>query len=347
MSEIKDPASYRDSGVDIDAGNDSVKRIKPLVESTFDSRVLTEIGGFAGLYGLSSLGLEDPILVSSTDGVGTKLKLAFMSGRHDTVGIDLVAMSVNDVLVQGATPIFFLDYIAISKLVPETVYSIVKGVADGCRMAGCALLGGETAEMPGFYAKGEYDLAGFAVGIVEREKVIDGSLVALGHQIIALESSGLHSNGYSLARNVIFDRLGLKIDSPLLGSSVSEILLTPTKIYVKPVLKAMKRNEIHAMAHITGGGILENIPRVLPNGCRAVIQLSSWEIPEIFNFLMREGNIEAHEMFRVFNMGVGFVLVVAPDQVDPILTIFQEHGEKAWVIGHIEKQLDRERIQFV
>ncbi|MDR2405382.1 MAG: phosphoribosylformylglycinamidine cyclo-ligase [Deltaproteobacteria bacterium] len=347
MSETKEPVSYQGSGVDIDAGADAVRRIKPLVESTFDSRVLTELGGFAGLYGLGSLGLEDPILVSSTDGVGTKLKLAFMSGRHDTVGIDLVAMSVNDILVQGAMPVFFLDYIATSKLVQDTVYAIVKGIADGCKQAGCALLGGETAEMPGFYQDGEYDLAGFAVGVVEREKVIDGSMVALGHQVIALESSGLHSNGFSLVRKVIFERLGLSIDSELLGSTVAETLMTPTKIYVKPVLKCLKRQEIHAMAHITGGGLTENLPRVLPNGCRAVIKRSTWEVPEIFQFLMREGDIPEDEMFRVFNMGVGYVLVVAPDQVEPILTIFQEHGEKAWVIGHIEKQQDRERLIFV
>ncbi|MDR2338871.1 MAG: phosphoribosylformylglycinamidine cyclo-ligase [Deltaproteobacteria bacterium] len=347
MSETKDPATYQGSGVSIDLGNEAVRLIRPLAESTYDSRVLTEIGGFSGLYGLGSMGMDDPILVAATDGVGTKLKVAFLSGRHDTVGIDLVAMSVNDVLVQGARPLFFLDYISISKLVPEIVRDIVKGVATGCRKAGCALLGGETAEMPGFYADGEYDLAGFAVGVVEREKVIDGSMVAYGNQLLAISSSGLHSNGYSLAREVIFGRLGLDCGSPLLGSTVADVLLEPTKIYVRPVMAALKRHEIHAMAHVTGGGLTENLPRVLPNGCRAVIRKGSWETPGIFGFLRQEGNIAEEEMYRVFNMGIGFVLVVAEAEVDPILTTLGEHGEHAFVIGHVEKQTDSDRLVFV
>ncbi|MDR2199762.1 MAG: phosphoribosylformylglycinamidine cyclo-ligase [Deltaproteobacteria bacterium] len=342
-----DETTYEDSGVSIDSGNELVKRIKPLVESTYDSRVLTELGGFSGLYGLGSMGLEDPVLVSSTDGVGTKLKIAFMSGRHDTVGIDLVAMSVNDILVQGARPIFFLDYIACSKLVPETIQEIVKGVAAGARLSGCALLGGETAEMPGFYQENEYDLAGFAVGVAERGKIIDGSMVALGHKVIAVGSSGLHSNGYSLARKIIFEKMGLKIDSPLLDSTVAEALLIPTKIYVKPVLAALRRAEIHAMAHITGGGLTENLPRVLPNGCRAVIEKNSWEIPPIFELLRREGNVQDGEMRRVFNMGVGYVLVAAPSQVETIVSAFQDHGERAMVIGTVEKMTDRERLTYV
>jgi phosphoribosylformylglycinamidine cyclo-ligase len=346
MGEDKDGLTYEESGVSIDAGNDAVRLIKPLAESTYDSRVLTEIGGFSGLYGLGSMGLSDPILVSSTDGVGTKLKVAFLSGRHDTVGIDLVAMSVNDILVQGARPLFFLDYVATSKVVPETILDIVKGIAAGCKLAGCALLGGETAEMPDFYAEGEYDLAGFAVGVVEREKIIDGSLVAFHDELIAVSSSGLHSNGYSLARKVVFDRLGLEAGSPLLGSTVADQLLTPTEIYVKPVMAALRRNEIHAMAHITGGGLTENLPRVLPPGCRAVILKDTWEVPGIFRFLQEEGNIPEDEMVRVFNMGVGLVLAVSPSQVDPILTVFHEHGERAWVIGRVEKMVDRERLVY-
>jgi phosphoribosylformylglycinamidine cyclo-ligase len=346
MGENDGRETYEGSGVSIDAGNEAVRLIRPLAESTFDSRVLTELGGFAGLYGMGSLGLEDPVLVASTDGVGTKLKLAFMSGRHDTIGIDLVAMSVNDILVQGARPVFFLDYISSSKLVPETIADIVKGVAAGCRQAGCALLGGETAEMPDFYADGEYDLAGFAVGVCERDKVIDGSLVGYGHQLIAVASSGLHSNGYSLVRKVVFDRLGLKIDSPLLGSAVADVLLTPTKIYVKPVLAALRHIEVHAMAHITGGGLTENIPRVLPAGCRAVIDRGSWTPPEIFGFLRDEGGIADDEMFRVFNMGVGFVLAASPPEAEKLLGLLAEHGEKAWTLGHIEKMTDQRRLVY-
>jgi phosphoribosylformylglycinamidine cyclo-ligase len=347
MSGKDGQTTYEGSGVSIDLGNEAVRLIKPLAESTFDPRVLTEIGGFSGLYGLGSMGLADPVLVSSTDGVGTKLKVAFLSGRHDTVGIDLVAMSVNDILVQGARPLFFLDYIAISRMVPGTVRDIVKGVAGGCRRAGCALLGGETAEMPGFYAEGEYDLAGFAVGVVERDRIVDGSLVSLDNKIIAVASSGLHSNGYSLARKVIFDRLGLGAGSPLLGSTVADVLLEPTRIYAKPVLAALKRHEIHAMAHITGGGLVENLPRVLPKGCRAAIRRGSWQVPEIFGFLQREGGIPEEEMFRVFNMGVGFVLVAAEAEVDPILTTLGEHGERACVIGQVEKMDGPERLVFV
>ncbi|MDR1165013.1 MAG: phosphoribosylformylglycinamidine cyclo-ligase [Deltaproteobacteria bacterium] len=338
--------SYREAGVDIRSGDESVRLIKPLAESTFDSRVLTEIGGFAGLYGLGSLGLDDPVLVSSTDGVGTKLKVAFLTGKHDTVGVDLVAMSVNDIIVQGARPLFFLDYIATSRLVPAQIEAIVKGIADGCKRGGLALLGGETAEMPGFYAENEYDLAGFAVGVVERKRIVDGSLIALGHKIIALASSGLHSNGYSLVRKIIFERLGLRVDSPLLGSTVGEILLEPTRIYATSVLAARRYAEIHGMVHVTGGGLTENLPRVLPLGCQATLRSKSWEIPPLFEFLRREGGVSLDEMFRTFNMGVGFLLIAPESETDAILTALAERGEEAWLIGEVEKQVGRERVLY-
>ncbi|MDR2461374.1 MAG: phosphoribosylformylglycinamidine cyclo-ligase [Deltaproteobacteria bacterium] len=338
--------TYRAAGVDISAGNEAVRLIKPIAESTFDSRVLGDIGSFAGLYSIGTLNLTDPILVTSTDGVGTKLRLAILMDKHDTVGIDLVAMSVNDILVQGAKPIFFLDYIAIGKLIPEKVLEIVKGIAQGCKLAGCALIGGETAEMPGFYAGDDYDLAGFAVGIVERLGVITGSDVALGDKVIGIASSGLHSNGYSLVRKVYAVDLEKDYGAPFNDSTLGETLLTPTKIYVKPVQAVLRSQAIHAMVHVTGGGLVENLPRVLPTGCRAEIFKDSWEIPYIFKNIQERGSIEDLEMYRTFNMGIGFILIVAPDNVSSVLTILHEHGEEAWVIGRIGGQDGPDRFIF-
>lgn len=334
--------TYKDAGVDIEAGNSFVGMIKPLVKSTFRPEVMTEIGGFGGLFSLNSAKYKNPVLVSGTDGVGTKLKIAFMADRHDTVGIDLVAMCVNDIVVQGAEPLFFLDYLATGKLLPEKAASIVKGIAEGCRQAGCALIGGETAEMPGFYADGEYDIAGFAVGVVERDNIIDGSTIAVGNRLIGIASSGLHSNGYSLARKLVFDRMGLSIDSELpgTGGTVADMLLTPTRIYIRSVMNLLKDFSIKGIAHITGGGILENIPRVLPHGCRASIHLSSWERPVLFNVLQEAGNVERDEMYRTFNMGIGMVLVVDEHEAEDMIYRLNGLNEKAWIIGEITASPD-------
>jgi len=329
--------TYKDAGVDIEAGNSFVNMIKPLVKSTFRPEVMTEIGGFGGLFSLNSAKYRNPVLVSGTDGVGTKLKIAFMADRHDTVGIDLVAMCVNDIVVQGAEPLFFLDYLATGRLLPEKAASIVKGIAEGCRQAGCALIGGETAEMPGFYADGEYDLAGFAVGVVERDNIIDGSGISVGNRLIGIASSGLHSNGYSLARKLIFERMGLSIDSELSGTgrTVAEELLSPTRIYIRSVLNLLKDFSINGIAHITGGGLLENIPRVLPPGCRATIGLSRWERPVLFDLLAEAGNVERDEMYRTFNMGIGMVLAVTAGEAEDVVDRLNGLGEKAWIIGEI------------
>ena len=329
--------TYKDAGVDIEAGNSFVNMIKPLVKSTFRPEVMAEIGGFGGLFSLNSAKYKNPVLVSGTDGVGTKLKIAFMADRHDTVGIDLVAMCVNDIVVQGAEPLFFLDYLATGKLLPEKAASIVKGIAEGCRQAGCALIGGETAEMPGFYADGEYDVAGFAVGVVERDSIIDGSSIAVGNRLIGIASSGLHSNGYSLARKLVFERMGLTIDSefPGTGRTVADELLVPTRIYIRSVMNLLKDFNIKGIAHITGGGLLENIPRVLPHGCRASVHLSSWERPILFNVLQEAGNVERDEMYRTFNMGIGMVLVVDEHEAEDMIYRLIGLDEKAWIIGEI------------
>ena len=345
----KPRATYKEAGVDIEAGNSFVQKIKPLVKSTFRPEVMTEIGGFGGLFSLNASKYKNPVLVSGTDGVGTKLKLAFLADRHDTVGIDLVAMCVNDIVVQGAEPLFFLDYLATGKLDPEKAAQIVAGIAEGCRQAGCALIGGETAEMPGFYADGEYDIAGFTVGVVEKEQIIDGSSITVGNKLIGIGSSGLHSNGYSLARRIIFDHMGLSINSPLPDSSktVAEELLTPTRIYVRAVMNLLKDFRINGIAHITGGGLLENVPRVLPKGCAASFKLDSWTMPSIFTTMQEAGNVEQNEMYRTFNMGIGMVLAVAATDVDDILSRLNGLGEQAWLIGEVKNMTKSQTEQVV
>ncbi|MDK9717209.1 MAG: phosphoribosylformylglycinamidine cyclo-ligase [Trichlorobacter sp.] len=345
----KPRATYKEAGVDIEAGNSFVQKIKPLVKSTFRPEVMTEIGGFGGLFSLNASKYKNPVLVSGTDGVGTKLKLAFLADRHDTVGIDLVAMCVNDIVVQGAEPLFFLDYLATGKLDPDKAAQIVSGIAEGCRQAGCALIGGETAEMPGFYADGEYDIAGFTVGVVEKEQIIDGSSITVGNKLIGIGSSGLHSNGYSLARRIIFDHMGLAINSQLPDSSktVDEELLTPTRIYVRAILNLLKDFRINGIAHITGGGLLENVPRVLPKGCAANIKLGSWTMPSIFTIMQEAGNVEQNEMYRTFNMGIGMVLAVSATDVDDILSRLNGLGEQAWLIGEVKNMTKSQTEQVV
>src|SRR5215468_5659744 len=302
---------YRQSGVDIDAGNETVRRIKQLARATFTPGVLSEIGSFGGLFKLDGDRFKEPVLVSSADGVGTKLKVAFMSGRHDTVGADLVNHCVNDILVQGAEPLFFLDYLATGKLSPATAEQIVTGVARGCRENGCALIGGETAEMPGFYADGEYDIAGFIVGVVEKSKVIDGRTIVPGDVLIGLPSAGLHTNGYSLARRVLFEKAGWRADTfvPRLGTTVGDALLAPHRSYLSVVRPLIARDLVKGLAHITGGGLTDNLPRTLPEGCAADIDRESWSVPAIFRLLQEHGAIAGDEMFRAFNMGVGLVVV--------------------------------------
>ena len=335
----KKGTTYRDAGVDIDAGNTFVNIIKPLVKATTRPEVIADIGGFGGLFSLNSAKYKNPVLVSGTDGVGTKLKLAFMADRHDTIGIDLVAMCVNDIIVQGAEPLFFLDYLATGKLNPEKAAQIVKGISEGCIQAGCALIGGETAEMPGFYAEGEYDVAGFTVGVVERDNIIDGSTITVGNKLIGLASNGLHSNGYSLARKIIFDRMQLSIGDilPGTGSSVAEELLKPTRIYVKTILNLIRDFRINGMAHITGGGLLENIPRVLPHGCKALVDRNSWHEQPIFEILRNGGDIEENEMLRTFNCGIGMVLIVPEEDSEDILIRLSGLNEQAFIIGEIAK----------
>lgn len=332
-----DSITYKDAGVDIDAGNTFVQKIKPFVKATRRPEVLADIGGFGGLFALNTGKYTNPVLVSGTDGVGTKLKVAFMADRHDTVGIDLVAMCVNDIIVQGAEPLFFLDYLATGKLEPDQGADIVRGIAEGCRQAGCALIGGETAEMPGFYTADEYDLAGFTVGVVDRDKIIDGSSIAVGDTLIGLASSGLHSNGYSLARKVLFDRMGLGINDmiPETGRTVADELLVPTRIYVKSILNLLRDFSIHGIAHITGGGLPENVPRILPKGCLARIRTTAWEMPAIFRILQKGGNIADAELYRTFNCGIGMVLAVPTDDSADILQRLAALGETATVIGQV------------
>jgi phosphoribosylformylglycinamidine cyclo-ligase len=336
--------TYRDAGVDIDAGDEFVNRIKPLVRSTFRPEVLTDLGGYGGLFGLQAGKYKEPVLVSGTDGVGTKLKIAFMMDKHDSVGIDLVAMCVNDIAVSGAEPLFFLDYFATGKLSISKAQEVVAGIAEGCRQAGCALIGGETAEMPSFYPGGEYDLAGFAVGVVDRSKIIDGRHIAPGDLVLGLASSGLHSNGYSLARRVLFDQAKLTAASRLseLDRSIGEVLLTPTRIYAKQILALLEQFPIKGIAHITGGGITENLPRVFPKGVRARITRKSWPVPPIFDVIGRLGQVDPDEMYRVFNMGIGLILVVPRDSVAGVLERAALLGDQGWPIGEIVEAKDKE-----
>jgi phosphoribosylformylglycinamidine cyclo-ligase len=312
---------YRQSGVDIDAGNETVRRIRSLARATFTPGVLSDIGSFGGLFRLDRDRYREPVLVSSADGVGTKLKIAFMTGRHDTVGADLVNHCVNDILVQGAEPLFFLDYLATGRLSPAVAEAVVAGVARACRENGCALIGGETAEMPGFYADGEYDIAGFIVGIVERERIVDGRSIAPGDVLIGLPSAGLHTNGYSLARRILFDVCGLRADSelPELGTTIGDALLAPHRSYLPVIQPLLAAGVVKGMAHITGGGITENLPRVLPEGCAAVVDTGAWVVPPIFRLLQERGHIATDEMFRAFNMGIGMILVCAAERRDQVL----------------------------
>ena len=319
------PLTYKDAGVDIDAGNELVDRIKPLVKRTFRPEVLTDLGGFGGLFALAPGRYREPVLVSGTDGVGTKLMLAQHLGRHDTIGIDLVAMCVNDVLVQGAEPLFFLDYFACGRLDVDVASDVVAGIAEGCAQAGAALIGGETAEMPDMYSDGEYDLAGFCVGIVERAEIIDGSAIRPGDALVGIGSSGPHSNGYSLIRKVI----------DIAGDADVDGLIEPTRIYVRSILALKQAITIRGLSHITGGGLTENLPRVIPESAHAVIDTSTWQPGPVFDWLERHGNIEADEMRRTFNCGVGMVVVVAAAELETALHTLAEHGETAWHIGHI------------
>ena len=325
--------TYRDAGVDIDAGDALVERIKPMARSTLREGVLAGIGGFGALFEVPKR-YREPVLVSGTDGVGTKLRLAFRMDRHDTVGIDLVAMSVNDILVQGAEPLFFLDYFACGRLHVDTAAAVVGGIAEGCRQAGCALIGGETAEMPSMYPDGEYDLAGFAVGAVEKSAIIDGRGIAPGDRLVALASSGPHSNGYSLVRRVL-DVTGADLEALLGDTTLGEALLAPTRIYVKPVLELIRQVPVKGIAHITGGGLVENIPRVLPEGTAAEVDRSSWQLPEVFAWLQAQGRVADAEMHRVFNCGIGLVLVLAEADASRAVALLQAAGERAWVAGRI------------
>jgi phosphoribosylformylglycinamidine cyclo-ligase len=330
--------TYKQSGVDIDAGNEFIRRIKPFVRSTFRPEVLTDLGGFGGLFKLQADRYKEPVLVSGTDGVGTKLKVAFAAGRHDTVGIDLVAMCVNDVAVVGAEPLFFLDYFATGKLSAEQGADVVKGIAEGCRQAGCALIGGETAELPGFYAKGEYDLAGFAVGCVERSRIVDGRAVAPGDLVVGVASTGLHSNGYSLARRALLDRHPPDWRPPeLAGRTLADALLEPTRIYAKDVLALLGAVRVKAFAHVTGGGLPGNVPRTLPDGTRAVLDARRWPRPPIFDLVQREGDVPWDEMLRTFNMGVGLCAVVAPSDAAAAQAALAARGLESWVVGGIER----------
>ncbi|MGG4036255.1 phosphoribosylformylglycinamidine cyclo-ligase [Paenibacillus cisolokensis] len=330
--------AYKQAGVDIAAGNEAVERMKKHVSRTFRPEVLTGLGGFGALFGLDKDKYEEPVLVSGTDGVGTKLKLAFELDRHDTIGIDAVAMCVNDVVVQGAEPLFFLDYLACGKVVPEKIEAIVKGVSDGCVQAGCSLIGGETAEMPGMYDENEYDIAGFTVGIVDKKRIIDGSSIAPGDAVIGLASSGVHSNGFSLVRRVLLEKAGYRLDQELEelgGARLGDTLLEPTKIYVKPALELIRRVQVKGMAHITGGGFIENIPRILPEGVNVNVEVGSWPVQPVFRLIQEKGGISNRDMFTTFNMGIGLVIVVPAQQADEALRAAKELGEEAYRIGTV------------
>jgi len=329
---------YKSSGVDIDAGNETVRRIRALARSTFTSGVLSEIGSFGGLFQLDTGQNRHPVLVASADGVGTKLKVAFLANRHDTVGVDLVNHCVNDILVQGAEPLFFLDYLATGRLSPDVAEAVIRGMAAACRDNGCALLGGETAEMPGMYADGEYDLAGFIVGVVDRERLINGRAIAVGDVVVGVPSSGLHTNGYSLARRIVFDMLGLRVDShvPELSMTVGQAMLEPHRSYLTIVRPILDGGRVKGMAHITGGGITDNLPRILPHGTAAVVDAASWPVPPLFRWLQKSGGVPAEDMMRTFNMGIGLIIITTRDHAEPLIEeLAARGGRDARVIGEV------------
>ena len=341
---MKERLTYKDSGVDIDAGNESVRLIRDAVRSTYRKEVLGDLGGFGGLFALDTLKYREPVLVSGTDGVGTKLKIAFLLDKHDSIGQDCVAMCVNDILVQGAEPLFFLDYLAVGTLNPKQVAAIVGGVARACKESGCALIGGETAEMSGFYSQGEYDLAGFAVGIAEKSKLISSERVNEGDVLLGLPSSGLHSNGFSLVRKIVFERRQMTGNEFIyeLNKKIGEELLTPTRLYPKTCLPLIDKFELHGMVHITGGGFYDNIPRALPDGLAVDINANAWTVPTIFKLLQRWGNVERREMFRTFNCGIGMILIVAPKDAERIMNDLSERGEEVFVLGRVVRAEDVE-----
>lgn len=340
---------YAQAGVSIDRANAFVEKITPLIRRTFKASVLDNFGSFASLYSLDTTKYKQPVLVASTDGVGTKLLVAKWMGIYDTVGIDLVAMCANDILTLGATPLFFLDYLATGRLDVEVATKLVEGIAKGCEMAQCSLVGGENAELPGLYREGDFDLAGFIVGVVEKEAIVDGSEISVGQHILGISSSGLHSNGYSLARKVFFEELGWDVSTQVeeFGRTLGEELLEPTKIYVKPILATLRSFKIYGMAHITGGGFIENIPRILPRGVKAVIKKGSWPVPSIFHLLQKKGNISESEMYRVFNNGIGMVLVVSEEDSQEIIQRLKGLGESAYVIGTIEAREEDEATVII
>ncbi len=341
---------YQEAGVDIDKGNAFVQNIKSVIAGTHQRGVLNQIGGFSSLFSIDKDKYENPVLVSSTDGVGTKLAVAKLCGKHDTIGIDLVAMCANDIVVSGAKPLFFLDYLAVGKLEIEVASQIVEGIANGCKQAKCSLVGGETAEMPGLYREGDYDIAGFVTGIVDRDDIIDGSDIRVGNKIIGLASNGLHANGFSLVREICFNDLGLNVDSQLdeLGTTLGEELLKPTRIYVQPILNVLKNYKINGMVHNTGGGFYDNIPRVLPNGCRALIEKNSFPVPAVFTFLARSGQVSEAEMYRTFNMGIGFMVIVEDQDVNDIMLQFTALGESPYLIGEVLAEADgAPKVEFL
>lgn len=341
----KQTLSYKDAGVDIDAGNALVDRIKGVAKRTRRPEVMAGLGGFGALFELPQ-GYKQPVLVSGTDGVGTKLRLAMDLNKHDSIGIDLVAMCVNDLVVAGAEPLFFLDYYATGKLNVDVAAAVVEGIGEGCSQAGASLVGGETAEMPGMYEGEDYDLAGFCVGIAEKDELIDGSKVQAGDKLIALASSGPHSNGYSLIRKII-EVSGADLSAELDGQPLTDALMAPTKIYVKSTLKLISTSDVHALSHITGGGFQENIPRVLPENCKAVIDSNSWQWPAVFNWLQENGNVETSEMYRTFNCGVGMIIALPEDKADAAVALLNAEGEHAWIIGDIQPQQEgEEQVQF-
>jgi phosphoribosylformylglycinamidine cyclo-ligase len=342
---VKDSITYKDSGVNIEVANKLVERIKSMAKTSFRPEVLTDIGGFSGLFALKTEQYKRPVLTASTDGVGTKLKIAFMMNRHDTIGIDLVAMCVNDILAQGAEPLFLLDYVATSSVDSQTLEAVITGITKGCRESGCALIGGEIAEMPSFYQQGEYDIAGFVVGVVDYEKIINGSQIQPGDKLVGIASSGLHSNGYSLVRKVFFERCNLQLNDTIavLGRTLGEELLEPTRIYVQPVLTLLSAFHIRGISHITGGGLIDNIPRILPAHCQAVIHKGSWEIPPIFTFLKEQGGISEQEMLKTFNNGIGMVLVIPQEELIDVNSRLQQLQLASYAIGEVVKRKEGEK----